>query len=220
MRTTIHFVAAAALLSTGCLPHVMHSPRVEEDGLSGSVSLIAGRNREIGDLETRIVPSLYVGARHSSVPDDGDGPAASLGIQVPVLLAPAFFEEEDAGLSALLATSYVDLYAQPVRRSDPGFETGVGVLASTALVAPYLQLGRLDARGTGWYTTQLVAFTIGDDMGEGMLYMPTFVWRHRDAEGTSAANFSAGLGFGFGEDAATDHLITIGVTLEFGLTGN
>lgn len=216
------FIAAvlAAVLFTGCMPHVMHGPRVEDDGLSGSLSLTLGRNREIGDLESRILPSLYGGLRRSWVPADGTGVAGSIGIQLPLLLAPILADDDPNGFDALLATSYADIYIQPSRDLEPGFETGIGVLASTALAGPYVQAGRMSATGRGWYTTQLVAFAIGDEMGRGMLYLPSVVWRHRDPGAGTAANLSAGLGFGFGEDSETDKLIVLGVSFELGLGRN
>jgi hypothetical protein len=214
--------AAIGVFSSGCMPHVMHGPRVEEGGVSGSVSLTLGRNREVGDLDARILPSVYGGLRQSWVPSEGDGLAGSFGIQVPLLLAPVLLDREATGVDrvdALLATTYVDGYLQPKRRVDPGWETGLGVLASTALAGPYLQAGRMDAHGHGWYTTQLVAFTIGDDLGEGSIYMPTIVWRHRDVGGSTAANFSLGLGVPL-SDNAEEMLVIAGVTFELGLTGN
>lgn len=216
------FAVAIAVLCSGCMPHVMHGPRVDDDRVSGSVSLTLGRNREVGDLESRILPSLYGGLRRSWLPSDGDGLAGSFGIQVPLLLAPVLVDSDVDGpdrLEALLATTYVDAYLQPKRRVDPGWETGLGVLASTALAGPYLQAGRLNADGQGWYTTQLVAVMIGDDLGEGTIYMPTIIWRDRDEAGSSAVNFSLGLGVPFGEDTR-EMLIIAGLTFELGLRRN
>lgn len=207
----------AAVLCTGCLPHVMHGPRIEDDGVSGSLSLTLGRNREIGDLETEILPSMYGGVRTSKVPADGDGTAASLGLQLPVLIAPLFANEDTNAFDVLTATSYLDVYVQPMRRRQPGIEWGVGALASTALAGPYVQVGRMRADGGGWYTTQLVVFTIGDDFGDGAYYLPTVVWRYRDQTRTSAANFSAGVGVGALAGSGEDMLVTLGVTLELGL---
>lgn len=218
-RSFIGVVSAAALF-TGCMPHVMHGPRVEDDGLSGSLSLTLGRNREVGDLESRILPSLYAGLRRSWVPADGTGVAGSIGVQVPLLLAPVLADDDPNRFDALMATSYADVYIQPSRDLDPGFETGFGVLASTALAGPYLQAGRMRPTGSGWYTTQLVAFAIGDEMGTGVLYLPSVVWRHREPGAGTAANFSAGLGFGFAEDSETDKLIILGVSFELGLGRN
>jgi hypothetical protein len=196
----------------------MHGPRIEDDGLSGSLSLTLGRNREVGELETLILPSLYGGLRRSKVPADGDGTAASLGVQVPVLVAPLFADEETGTFDALTATSYLDVYVQPKRRPQPGFEWGVGALASTALAGPYVQVGRMRPDGGGWYTTQLVVFAIGDDFGDdSAYYLPTVVWRYRDPSRTTAANLSAGVGVGVHDRSGTDMLVTLGVTLELGL---
>lgn len=206
----------AAVLGTGCLPHVMHGPRIEDDGVSGSLSLTLGQNREVGGLENEILPSVYGGVRTSKVPTEGDGTAASLGLQVPVFIAPLFANEDTGAFDALTASSYLDVYVQPKRGREPGLEWGVGALASTALAGPYVQVGRMKADGGGWYTTQLVVFTMGDEFGDGAYYLPAVAWRYRDPARTSAANISASLGVGFHEQG-TDMLVTLGVTLELGL---
>lgn len=208
--------AAFMLLFSACMPQIMHGPRVEDDGLSGSLSLTVGRNREIGELQPRILPSMYAGLRRSWVPAGGRGAAGSIGFQVPVLLAPLIADGDRNGLEALAATSYADIYLQPSRSGEPGFETGVGVLASTALGGPYVQAGMMRPGGKGWYTTQLLAFAIGDDLGSGVLYFPSVVWRHRDTGAETAANVSAGLGLGLG-DSDMGTLIVLGVALELGL---
>ena len=211
--------ASAASLTTGCMPHIMHGPRVDDDGVSGSLSLTLGHNREVGEMDTRIVPSLYGGLRRSWVSADGRGPAASVGVQVPVLLAPLFAGNED-GFKAVMLTSYADVYVQPSRRAAAGWEWGVGGLASTGMAGPYVQVGRIGQNGNGWYTTQLIAFG-SDDFATGTFYMPTVAWRYRDQDATTAANLSVGMGFGF--DEGNDHmdaLFIIGVTLELGLRGN
>ena len=208
----------AAVLCTGCLPHVMHGPRIEDDGVSGSLSLTLGHNRETGELENVILPSLYGGLRTSKVPTDGDGTAASLGLQVPVLIAPLFADEDTGFFDTLAATSYLDVYVQPQRRLQPGLEWGVGALASNALAGPYVQVGRMQPDGGGWYTTQLVVFAVGNDFGDdSAYYLPTVVWRYRDPERTTAANLSVGVGVGVRDGRGTDALVTLGVTLELGL---
>jgi hypothetical protein len=195
----------------------MHGPRIEDDGLSGSLSLTLGRNHEFDDPDSRILPSLYGGLRTSKVPSDRDGLAASLGVQLPVLLAPLFADEDTGAFDALTATSYLDVYVQPMRRRQPGLEWGIGALASTALAGPYAQIGRVRPDGSGWYTTQLFMFRIGDGFGDSAYYMPTVAWRYRDPERTTAANLSAGLGVSFDEPSGTEVLVTLGVTLELGL---
>lgn len=208
----------AAVLCTGCLPHVMHGPRIEDDGVSGSLSLTLGHNRETGELDPEILPSLYGGLRTSKVPANGEGTAASFGVQVPVLIAPLFANEDSGFFDILAATSYLDVYVQPQRRLQPGLEWGVGALASNALAGPYVQVGRMQPDGGGWYTTQLVVFAVGDDFGdEGAYYLPNVVWRYRDPERTTAANLSVGVGVGVHDGSTTDMLVTLGVTLELGL---
>lgn len=205
--------AFAAALCTGCLPHVMHGPRIEDDGVSGSLSLTIGRNFEIGEAGTSIVPSLYGGLRRSYVRAEGSGPAVSLGLQVPFLIAP--FLEREEGFESLAATSYADIYIQPARAAEPGWEYGGGALFSTELLAPYVQVGQLRANGNGWYTTHMVAFSrelVGD-----VVYLPTLVFRRSDGgDGRSAGNFSIGAGFSSERDLR-EAFVLLGVTLELGL---
>ena len=213
-------VACSALLCAGCLPHVMHGPRIEPDGLSGSLSLKLGHNQEIGE-PVNFVPSLYGGLRQSFVSRSGEGPALSVGVQVPffVVALVTDYEGPDA-MTVATSTSYVDVYVQPRRKRAPGFETGIGVLTSSAIAAPYVQIGRIDDDGGGWYTTQVVGFSISDDLASGVLYMPSVVLRTPASDSGSAANFSAGLGFGFDDNGGTDRLFTLGVTIELGLGGS
>src|SRR5690606_4306545 len=120
-------------------------------------SLTLGRNFEIGEAGVSFVPSFYGSVRRSYVPADGSGAAFSLGLQVPFIIAP--FLADDGGFEALGATSYADLYVQPARARLPGWEYGGGVLLSTHLAASYVQIGRMRDAGSGWYTTQMVAFS-------------------------------------------------------------
>jgi hypothetical protein len=200
------------------MPHVMHGPRIEDDGVSGGLSLSLGRNYDVDDRDLRFVPSLYGSVRRSTVPRDGDGVAASIGLQVPLLMAPLLVDNTtNDRFSILTATSYLDLYVQPRRRSEAGFETGVGVLASTALVTPYIQAGLMDENGSGWYTTQAVAFTVGDEFGDGSFYLPSVAWRHRDPETSLATNLHGGMGIRINGEDNTDMMFIMGVTFELGL---
>lgn len=210
----------ALVLPSACMPHVMHGPRIEEDGWSGNMSLTLGRNFEIGDASTAIVPSLYGGVRRSFARQDHDGTAASIGLQLPVLLAPFFADDDDDKFSVLHATSYLDLYVQPMRRAVAAWDVGVGGLASTALAGPYLQVGRMNHGGSGWYTTQLVMFPIGGRVPDAALYLPSVSYRARSGASASAANFTTGLGIGFQNDADLDMLFVFGVTVELGLGRN
>ncbi|HUG41569.1 MAG TPA: hypothetical protein VMM12_13860, partial [Longimicrobiales bacterium] len=78
----------AALMLAGCMPHVTHGPRVEDDGLSGALSVDLYGNREVGIVAGGILPNVYGALRGSWVPPDGHGVAGSLGVQVPLLLIP------------------------------------------------------------------------------------------------------------------------------------
>lgn len=198
----------------------MHGPRIEEDGLSGSLSLSASYTHDLFYPLQPIVPSVYAGMRRSWLPADGDGVAGSIGIQVPVLLAVVLLPYQRDRLGTLLSATILDAYIQPGRRSGPGFETGAGILASAAFAGPYIQAGLMGEDGSGWYTTQAVAFSIRDGSGSGTFFLPTIVWRHRHPDLSTATNLSAGMGIHFGDDGERNALFTLGVTFELGLERN
>ncbi|HUF50244.1 MAG TPA: hypothetical protein VMN60_05390 [Longimicrobiales bacterium] len=208
-------LAVLVLCASGCIPHVLHGPRVEE-GVTGQLSLTLGRNTEWGSGgEFRVLPSLYVGARRahvsSRVSRSGGSLAFSYGVQVPALLLPVFFDA--GGLDAVLATSHADVYVQPNRRAEPGSDGGIGALFSTHIFAPYIQFGRLNAEGDGWYTTQLAAFA--RTSGPRVLYMPALAYRDHDEARNHTANWSLGAGFAL-DDGDTEWIVLLGGTFELG----
>jgi hypothetical protein len=202
---------AATLLQGGCMPHVLHGPRVEP-GTTGMVSLTLGRNFDLDDANMRVLPSLYAGLRHGWVSNDS-AIGFSLGAQVPPLLG-VFTLEGDAD-RVLLATSYVDAYLEPRRAGFAGGNAGVGVLASSGLVMPYVQYGRADAAGEGWYTTQGVAL-LGGEWNEAVYWMPALAWRDVGSGTGHAVSYSLSGGIGPRDDA-TDWFVLFGFTAEFGL---
>jgi len=212
--TSLVAIALLATCTSGCLPHVLHGPRIE-DGSSAQLSLTLGRNvqwEEDGGGNFRVVPGLYVGARTANAPDT-TGPAVSIGVQVPALLLPLFVGEE-GGVEAMLATSYIDVYAQPNRRPQPGgVELGVGALFSSITAAPYLQLGRFDGEGDGWYTTQQVMFT--KELETGVMYMPSIAYRDHDAGAGLTANWTLSGAVGAAEEEVR-WFVMLGGTFEIG----
>lgn len=200
------------------MPHVMHGPRIEDDGLSGGLAWSLGRNVQFEEQDPLFTPSVYGGLRLSHVPSAGDGQAVSVGLQVPLLLAPLFWGEDES-FRALAATSYADAYVQPMRRSEPGVEWGIGALASSGLRGPYVQFGRDQPDQKGWYTTHLLAF-VADDYGpfirEGLLYMPSVaIWSRNARPRGTPAHMSAGLGLG-GQGSP---LVVVGFLIEVGTAG-
>lgn len=59
-------------------------------------------------------------------------------------------------------------------------------------------------------------YEIDDDFGPGMLYLPTVALRTNGPDEGAAANFSAGLGFGFQPDRGMQRILLLGMTVELG----
>jgi len=154
-------LALAALAGlASCAPVVTHPVRVRpgfEFGMAGGWSLPACDSCRAG-----LVPPIGTTLRTSWSPRGPEGPGYSVG-----LLIPGFI---------FLPAATLDLYTQ--LPSPPGQAAyGGGVTASFYDVMPYLQFGREDERGHGWYTTQgivLAAFRPEPEVflsgGDGMVF--------------------------------------------------
>ncbi len=211
-------LAATLLMATGCVPQVLHGPRVET-GKTGVLQLSAARSLPISETEDwsddRFVIGLYGGGRIGSVSADGRT-AYSLGAQVPlsgvllVLLSPP-----DEALEVLGATSYVDAYLQPNRLPTGMTDYGVGVLVSTALVTPYAQYGRTLGPGASWYTTQAFAYNYRANSGNALLWLPSISRRSADDGRGRAVSYTAGGTVGRISDRTHWGLI-LAVTAEIG----
>jgi hypothetical protein len=137
-------VLTPALLSA-CVPVIAHGPRVEPGPSIGlSASLTAGPRYRNGDDYT--IPFLTgplganagIGWRSAH-----EGwPALRVGLHVP----------------AMFILTQGDVYVQAPRRMVGGLDAGVGLSAmfveQGGAGMPYLQVGRLDVNGSGWYTPQ------------------------------------------------------------------
>ena len=210
---------AGALLScvlTGCMPQVLHGPRVEP-GSTALLNLSAGANlpldeEDFADEAVVFAPSLYFGGRHGIV--GGEGKAAfSIGGQLSGL--GVFLIGEPNALEILAAGSYLDLYVQPRRYEVADHEFGVGTLVSTALLTPYVQYGRTGSSGNSWFTTQsVVVSTRAED--RLMVWMPSVGWRTLKSESGRAVTFNAGAGIGKLE-SRTITLFLMSANVEFGL---
>lgn len=131
-------LALAALIGvTSCAPVVTHPARVRpgsEFGVAGGWSRPACDSCRAG-----LVPPIGTTLRTSWAPRGPEGPGYSMG-----LLIPGFI---------FIPASTLDLYTQ--MPAPPGQAVyGAGVTVSFLDVMPYLQYGREDERGHGWYTTQ------------------------------------------------------------------
>lgn len=128
------FIILMLLAPAACAPIVAHGPRVEP-GLR--LAATAGVARNLCDTACALswVPQLGLGARYGR-------PAAPgrVGFSVGGML------------SAAITSSELDLYVQAP--GSTAWAAGGGVLLSPSHLMPYLQAGRMDAGGSGFYTTQ------------------------------------------------------------------
>lgn len=136
LRTTLQALAALLCLAA-CAPVVTHGPRVQP---GRELSVAVGWRWEACDsCGAGLVPPIGTVARYGWTPDGPDGAAYSVGALVPGFI--------------FIPLSTLDVYAQaPVRAN--GIVFGGGLSAGVMDVMPYVQVGRQDADGDGWYTTQ------------------------------------------------------------------
>ncbi|HEY0036265.1 MAG TPA: hypothetical protein VGB66_06225 [Longimicrobium sp.] len=135
-------VCSALLLAcaVGCAPIVTHGPRVEQ-GITGYITMGAGKSLcGPESCESILIPQLGAGVRYGWTATDST-PGFSAGFTY----------------SAPVVSSELDLYVQ-APGSSLGLDAGAGVLAAGTHVMPYVQVGRMQPDGSGWYTTQGYAF--------------------------------------------------------------
>lgn len=202
------------LLTTGgCMPHVMHGPRVE-GGTSGGFTASAGRQVGTGGYAGPFVPSLYAGLRHGFVAAN-DRSALWIGAQVPVPLFLYLADndtEDDAEVA--LAVSYADVYVQPRGLRGGSYEAGVGALFSKAVLAPYFQVGEQDAEGKGWFVTPMLVLT-RDEFDVGTYAIQSVAWRERGRADTA---YQLGASFALPLQADSEgFLFSLTFTAELGL---
>jgi hypothetical protein len=157
-----------------------------EPGTPYSVTGTLGRGLAAGSRGDTYIPSLYVGARHGGIA--GDGRSAWLaGAQASPFLLLLLLDanDDDDFADIVLATSYVDLYVQPGTRGER-WDGGAGALASSEVIAPYVQLGRRGDGGRGWHTTQMIAL-LNDPFPDASFWMPALVWRDPGKPGGTSA---------------------------------
>jgi hypothetical protein len=135
--------AALLILGTGsgCLPSINHGPRVEEGSSGGIVaSVTPGPRYDHGEYTS---PYLYgpvgVSFGRGWAAKDENAIGVYLGGHIPV---PGIFFAQ------------ADLYLQAPGSVVGDLNGGIGINAGYASYSPYLQFGRIDAQGSGWYTTQ------------------------------------------------------------------
>ncbi|HEX2187465.1 MAG TPA: hypothetical protein VHG51_01145 [Longimicrobiaceae bacterium] len=156
-----------ALLLGACAPVVSHAPRVEPGPTFGLVA--AARPCDSACAGSEPIPATSAVFRQGWVREDGSGPAASVGLSVPGVILFPLVE--------------LDFYVQaPAAPSAPVF--GGGVLLAIDHQMPYVQAGRVPPGGSGWYTTQGLAFVTRTE-GRGVAaryWSPALAYRLRGGE--------------------------------------
>lgn len=140
-----------ALLSLGaCAPIVTHGPQVA-DGMSYSATI--GFPRELCDsCDAELIPQYGFGMRYGRAAEPG-----RFGLSTALTLSLAVIDPE------------LDFYVE-APEPGAGWAYGAGVLTSLTHTMPYLQLGKMDADGSGFYTTQ--GFALLADHPENWQLMP------------------------------------------------
>ncbi|CAN5886010.1 hypothetical protein BH23GEM9_BH23GEM9_00490 [soil metagenome] len=205
----------AAMLSSACIPHVSHGPRVEP-GTRWNINASLARSTALQDEQLSVQPSVFFGGAHGWVTEGGA--AASIGLQVPVLLLPfVLFDEEP--LARFVALLTADAYVQPRQATEGGIDFGIGALASSGFAMPYIQVGR--AGDGGIFTTQGVGFTYGT-FNRVTYWVPSVSLRSTRADGTRKVDYYLGglvgmrdgYGPGMTRPRQTEWLVTLGVVTE------
>jgi hypothetical protein len=177
-------VAAAALAfaTAGCMPVVMHDPRIGE-GRRVPIAVAAGIVPETVNDDPSILPYLTLGYAYGWV---GETAAFSAGVQVPLF----------PYLPAIYYGAALDMYVQP----SVVHARGGGFLLSPSFALPYVQLGTGQEGETSWFTTQGVALTY-EEFEEGTFWVPSFALRHEREDGGRAVTLFANAGVPFDVDS-------------------
>jgi hypothetical protein len=145
--------ACSALLlasAAACAPIVTHSPRVQ-DGLSFHGTMGGGRQLcGPPECDTELVPQYGGGARYGRAAT-ATAPGMSAGLTV----------------STFIVSSELDVYLQ-APASLTRLDVGAGALLGGTHAMPYVQAGRMNPDGSGWYTTQGFAWLSRRDMDWGI----------------------------------------------------
>jgi len=149
-RRLLSLVPAAAVLTGGCFPAVLHGPQVEP-GLRGTAvaSIAAGPTYVEGDeggIRLRNAP-IGLGIGHGWRATSDARPSLFVGAFVPIFFPAA----------------QLDVYVQAPRAWTGGASGGLGLNIGGEQATPYLQVGRVSARGTGWSTIQGLSVRAGSE---------------------------------------------------------
>jgi hypothetical protein len=173
-------VSSALLLAcaSACAPVVTHSPRVDQGFSFFGTAGGATRLCDTLQCETQLVPQQGVGVRYGQA-----ATASRPGVSAAVTFSTA------------VVSSEIDVYLQAP--TMVGLDLGAGLLAAGTHDMPYVQVGRMREDGSGWYTTQGVAFlsarpplwTLGGEPSRGAdeveprYWAPTVAYRTRGRQG-------------------------------------
>ena len=148
-----HFLLGGLILvaGQGCMPAVMHSPRIDPGLTTGYVaSYTAGPRTTRGDMGGVAYAYGPVGVNfgYGWTSEKTEGLGVRLGLHVPV---------------PFVVAAKADLYAQLPTRALLGLDGGVGVtsIPIAQITMPYAQLGILRGDGSGLHATY--GFMIGPD---------------------------------------------------------
>lgn len=189
---TVRFLVIGLLAGAlGCAPAVTHGPRVEP-GWQGGGLLSFGRSSLQAHSEyPELLPSSVLFLRHGWPADSlQDRYGAHLGLQVTPIVIVGLASSSDER-AELLRAFEIDGYMQV----PGGHPRGIGLTISRFAVMPYVQYGRYEESGGGWYTTQGVAF--GSSGNYRLLYWaPGVALREVGYVGSNAVHLQLGGGFG------------------------
>jgi hypothetical protein len=134
-----HYLALLLLCATAaCAPIVTHGPRPER-GLQLTATGGIPYPMCGGMCEVTLFNQIGFGARYGQPAEDGKP-----GYSVGGMWSMGFISSE------------LDVYVQAP--TAPEFAAGGGILLAPSHVMPYVQLGRMRANGSGFYTTQGVVW--------------------------------------------------------------
>jgi hypothetical protein len=154
--------AAAAALFGGCAPVVTHAPALRP---GTAVSVTAAFTAVAHTCYDASFDDGYGGRQTYRECPEGDAGPWPLFLSVSRTwkaepLGSGFRAGLDLppwpGWEALLGAQVSGFWQAPKPR-EGALDWGAGTIVSPVWVAPYLQLGRIDASGRGWFTTQMLA---------------------------------------------------------------
>ena len=192
----LFLVALASSAAWGCMPAVTHGPKVIPGTTGGfSFSYPVGPKYSQGDwgamayLYGPIGLNLNVGSRAEA--NEG---AWLVGAHLPLI---GFFAPP-----ASLAVTQVDVYRQFAPRQD--LFGGVGLSVNPAQAMPYVQVGRINEKDSGWYTTQGIAVFRDDTSWNqreiaAVMWLPTIAYQNGGARQTTHLFMTVGIGTELGE---------------------